>query len=184
MIRQMNRLKINLILAILMALMTVSSCEIFSDEETDKQCKENELGAVLPWIVSVDYQINRHDNQPNTTHNLMDAYQVDFIGTVRRMDCRDDETEYRDFVVSSYPVNYTSGLTSYTCKVDDFQFLFENKMEYVTILFYLKAYFNDTKIYESSDLSKATMRIKDWEAGADHYFLDFAGVLIWHDISK
>ncbi len=77
--------------------MTVSSCEIFSDEETDKKCKENELDDPITLIISVDYQINRHENKPNELHNLMDAYQVDFIGTVRKMDCRDDEAEYSGF---------------------------------------------------------------------------------------
>jgi len=184
MISHMNRLKINLFLSILMVLMTVSSCEFFSDEETDTKCKENELDAVLPWIVNVDYLINRHDNQPNEFHNLMDAYQVDFIGKVRLMDCRDDEVEYRDFTASFSPADHASGQSSLTCYVDAFQFLFANKLEYVTVSFYLRAYFRDTKVYESSDLSKATLRIRDWEAGADHYFLNFYGVLIWHDISK
>jgi hypothetical protein len=179
----MNRLKINLFLSILMALMTVSSCEIFSDEATDKNCKENELDAVLPWIISVDYQINRHDNKPNEWHNLMDAYQIDFIGTVRLMDCRDNEAEYRDFTVSSYPADHTGGQSSYICPVDDFQFLFANKLEYVIVTFYLKAYFKDGAIFDSGQLSKASLRIRDWDAGADHYFMNFFGASEWHDIS-
>jgi len=184
MIIQMNRLKINLLLSVLMALMTVSSCEIFSDEETDKKCKENELDDPVTLIISADYQINRHDNKPNETHNLMDAYQVDFIGTVRKMDCRDDEAQYSNFVTSCYPVNYTTGLSSFTCVVNDFQFFFTNKMEYVIVTFYLKAYFNDSKIYDSAELSKASLRIKDWDAGADHYYMNFFGASEWHDISK
>jgi len=184
MISQMNQLKINLFLSVLMALMTVSSCEFFSDEETDKKCKENELDDPVTLIISADYQINRHDNKPNESHNLMDAYQIDFIGTVRKMDCRDDEAEYSDFVTSCYPANYTTGLSSFTCKVDDFQFFFTNKMEYVIVTFYLKAYFNDSKIYDSAELSKASLRIRDWDAGADHYFMNFYGASDWHDISK
>ena len=180
----MNQLNIKLLLAILMALMTVSSCEIFSDEATDKKCKENELDDPITLIISVDYQINRNDNKPTELHNLMDAYQVDFIGTVRKMDCRDDEAQYMDFVASCYPSNYTSGQNSFTCSVDDFQYFFKNKMEYVIVTFYLKAYFKDSKIYDSAELSKASLRIKDWDAGADHYFMNFYGASDWHDISK
>jgi len=180
----MYRLKINLFLSILMALMTVSSCEFFSDEETDKKCKENELDAVTTLIISADYQINRHDNKPNESHNLMDAYQIDFIGTARKMDCRDDEDEYIDFVTSCYPADYTTGLSSFDCTVDNFQFFFTNKLEYVIVTFHLKAYFKDSKIYDSGDLSKASLRIRDWDAGADHYFMEFFGAPAWHDISK
>jgi hypothetical protein len=167
-----------------MALMTVSSCEIFSDEATDKKCKENELDNVITLIINANYQINRHDNKPNELHNLMDAYQVDFIGTARLMDCRDDEAEYVNFVTSCYPSNYTSGQSSFTCTVDDFQFFFTNKLEYVIVTFYMKAYFKDTKIYDSAELSKATLRIRDWDSGADHYLMDFFGASDWHDISK
>jgi hypothetical protein len=179
----MNRLNIKLLLAIMMALMTVSSCEIFSDEATDKKCKENELDDPITLIISADYQINRHDNKPTELHNLMDAYQVDFIGTVRLMDCRDNEAEYRDFVASCYPADETTGQSSLICMVEDFQFFFTNKMEYVIVTFYLKAYFKDGAIFDSGQLSKASLRIRDWDAGADHYFMNFFGASEWHDIS-
>jgi len=180
----MNRLKFALLLSILMALMTVSSCEFFSDEETDKKCKENALDDPVTLIISADYQITRHLNKPDEWHNLMDAYQIDFIGTVRKVDCRDDEAEYSDFVTSCYPANYTAGLSSFTCKVDDFQFLFTNKLEYVTVTFYLKAYFKDSNIYDSGNLSQTSLRIRDWDAGADHYFMNFYGASDWHNISN
>jgi hypothetical protein len=184
MISQMNRLKFALLLSILMALMTVSSCEFFSDEETDKKCKENALDDPVTLIISADYQITRHLNKPDEWHNLMDAYQIDFIGTVRKVDCRDDEAEYSDFVTSCYPANYTTGLSSFTCTVDDFQFLFTNKLEYITVTFYLKAYFKDSKIYDSGNSSQTSLRIRDWDAGADHYFMNFYGASDWHNISN
>ncbi len=38
-----------------------------------------------------------------------------------------------------------------------FSTFLQNKMEYVIVTFHLKAYFKDTKIYNSGELSKASL---------------------------
>lgn len=189
----MKPIKINLLLAILTASLTVGSCEIFSDEETDKRCKENELKTAVSMDIYVNYNVIRGASSADATHNVLDATSLRFTGKVTKMDCRYEATENTTIDVTEYPSAVSTGLTSYNFKLkhtfwgtlyDYFPITFTNDLDYITVSFSMLATFKDGKKFQSTETTSTTNQFKYWASGTSKYTMNMNQTLTWTPFTK
>ena len=91
----MKRIYFFLFPLVLLLLICESSCAFLSNEEADKRCNENKLSDPVDKKIVVNYQIIRGFNKlPSYGYEVLDAFRLTFIGSVRKMDCHEEEAEY------------------------------------------------------------------------------------------
>jgi hypothetical protein len=151
----MKPLKICVILCILVALLIGSSCEFFTD---DKDCRDWD-----PWDIKIHikYGVKCSDIGPNFDHNILDALDLRFIGTIRNIDCTGYEEDYYDFnsaVFPSFlfPQYHLGGVYYVNVSPDDFPFLVTNYYEYFSASFIMEATFADGLVLESTQVTCIT----------------------------
>jgi hypothetical protein len=187
----MRPLKTNLILAIIMSYLTFGSCEPGSDKEADKKCDENKLTTVFDRYIEVNYEFARGINLPAAGHDALDAVELTFTGSVRKMDCRDQESSFFKIDCSTYPSLLAKGKTSYKFPVlpakpdQSFYFHFYNNLEYISVLYTMRVVFNDGTIYQSTETYSNTNRIKYWTSGdLATYTINMNGTVTWKGLKK
>lgn len=156
----MRPIKISLILTVIVSLMAGSSCDIFSDADTDKKCEESKWD---PWDTKIHimYGLRYGNVGPTTGHNLLEALDLRFIGTIRNISCLGEEEGYFDIDHTIYPsflfptihetVTYNVHLSPY-----DFPFQITNFDEYFTISFIMEATFSDGLVLRSAEVTATT----------------------------
>jgi hypothetical protein len=154
------RLKIFVILSVLVSLMAGSSCEFFLDEDAEKKCEEHKWEA---WDTKIHimYGLRSGNVGPTTGHNLLDAVELRFIGTISNIDCLGGEDGYFDIDHTVYPaflfptiqdgVTYNVDLSPY-----DFPFEITNFDEYFFVTFSMDATFPDGLVLRSSQVTAKT----------------------------
>jgi hypothetical protein len=189
----MKPIKINLLLAILTASLTVGSCEIFSDEETDKRCKENELKTAVSMDIYVNYNVIRIASSADATHNVLDANSLSFTGKVTKMDCRYKVSENWTIDFTVFPSAVSTGLTSYNFRlkhmfggliIDYFPLDFYNDLDYITVSFDMLATFKDGKKFKSTETTSTTNQFKYWASGTTKYTMNMNQTLTWTPVTK
>jgi hypothetical protein len=179
----MKPIKINLLLAILTAFLTVGSCEIFSDEDADKECKENEIKTPVSREIYINYAVNGLLT-PADGRNVLDAVDLTFNGTLRRMNCRDDEAEYYNIYRTAHPISEAINKNYYNFRVCVIGTLkFYNNAEYVSVAFTMKAKFADGKVYQSSETISITNHVKYW-ADNTQYTMNMNQTVYWTAATK
>jgi hypothetical protein len=161
----------NLILAISLASFSFGGCKAPSDEEAQKQCDDNKLTTVFDRYINVNYEFARGINIPTAGHDALDALTLTITGSVRKMNCLDDESSFDKINCTFYPSLVANGKSSYKFLLspgkpaENFFIHFYNKLEYVSVKIYMKVVFSDGKIYQSSETYSNTNRIKYWSEG-------------------
>jgi hypothetical protein len=183
----MKAIKINLLLAILTAFLTVGSCEIFSDEEADKECQENEIKTPDYREIYINYAVYG-PLTPAAGHNILEAIDLTFTGNLRRMNCRDDEAEYYPIDWTAHPIIEATSKVSYNFRVcvigTCFAGLkFYNNAEYVSVAFTMKVKFADGKVFKSSETIATTNHVKYW-ASNTQYTMNMNQTVNWTASTK
>ena len=190
----MKPIKINLILAILTAFLTVGSCEIFSDEETDKRCEENKLTSWVEMDIYVNYSVIRIASSADATHNVLDANSLRFTGELTKMDCKYEKVYSIKIDHTVNPSAVSTGLTSYNFRLKDnrnwalpseyFATNFINNLDYITVSFSMLATFKDGKKFQSTETTSTTNQFKYWASGTTKYTMNMNQTLTWTPVTK
>jgi len=173
---------------VLLLLICQSSCELFlSNEEADKRCNENKLSDPVDKKIVVNYQIIRGQNKlPSFGYEVLDASRLTFKGSVRKMDCHQEEAVYMNINCTALAGTLTLGKNDYTFTLlpelpaRDFLFTFWNELEYISVLVGMRAEFADGKVFESSEIYSNTNCLKYWtDDGGLEYTININATLTW-----
>jgi hypothetical protein len=168
---------------IFLVLLNVSSCDLFSDPEKEKECKENELKPGISMDIFVNYEMYRALNLPAADHNALNATRLTFAGDLKITDCFGNKSKFADINCEANPSVLASGKNSYNFKLSDagtdrYFYYFINNLDYISISFKMTAQFSDGKIYESSEAFLSTNRFKYW-ANTSSYTINMNGTVTW-----
>lgn len=184
----MKKIRFFLFPLVLLLLLCESSCELFlSNEEADKRCDENKLSDPVDKKIVINYQIIRGFNKlPSYGYEVLDAYRLTFIGSVRKMDCHEEEAEYKNINCTAQAGTLALGKNEYTFTLlpelpaKDFLFTFSNDLEYISVLVGMRAEFADGKVFESSEIYSNTNRLKYWtDYSGTEYTININATLTW-----
>lgn len=173
---------------VLLLLICESSCELFlSNEEADKRCNENKLSDPVDKKIVVNYQIIRGQNKlPSYGYEVLDATRLTFRGSVRKMDCHEEEAEFFNINCSAQAGILAIGKDQYTFTLlpelpaREFLFEFWNDLEYISVLVSMRAEFADGKVFESSEIYSNSNRLKFWaDYGGLEYHVNLNATLTW-----
>lgn len=184
----MKKIYLFLFPLVLLLLICNSSCELFlSNEEADKRCDENELSDPVVKTMVINYQIIRGQNVlPSFGYEVLNAARLTFKGSVRLMDCHDEEAYYININCSAQAGLLSYGKKEFTFTLlpelpeKEFYFQFYNKLEYISVLVRMIAEFSDGKVFESSEIYSNTNRVKYWsDDGRLEYPINLNATLTW-----
>lgn len=177
----------NIILVLILMVINLSSCILFSDEETDKRCKENEMSSPssISMNVKCRYLINSSNAQADATHNVFKATELFFLGVTRSMSCRNEEITHFDFDNTINPSGI-DGKYGYYFDVDPYTFpyIFTNYLEYVSVDFKILATFSDGKMFRSSEVVAYTAKIDYWWDNSGEYTFDMNQAITWEPANQ
>jgi hypothetical protein len=163
------------------------SCYLLSDEETDKRCKENQINTEWSCHIAVMWQIPRDLDQPTADNNILDARDLEFHGAVRKMDCRGNESDFKEINCTLHPsLIVASNATYYNFRLappDFYDFSFSNNLEWVSVEFTMKAIFDDGSVYQSSQAYDNSERVEYWEDGMAYTF-NMNNYLSWQLVTE
>jgi len=156
----MRPLKVCVVLTILVSLMVGSSCEFFTDEDAKKKCEDSKWE---PWDTKIHimYGLRYGNVGPTTGHNLLDAVDLKFVGTISNIDCLGEEEGYFDINHTVYPAFLFPTIheeVTYNVHVSPYDFPFEisNYDEYFFVEFTMEATFPDGLVLRSTQVTAKT----------------------------
>lgn len=160
----MKTLKSKLLIAVLLAFVTVDSCEIFTDEETDKICGENVLNIKVDMPVQYTLTIATNQDYPTAVHKISKATELQFHGYIRKINCNEAEGAYYKLDYTVFPKDKFRIANWPTLGFDvgpQNTFSFANKRDYMSITCKMKLIFDDGRIYESNEIVEKSYRFSD-----------------------
>ncbi len=147
-------IKACIILSVLMFFMAGSSCEIFMDEEANKKCEQSKWD---PWDIKIHIKFYLTNSEPIPKHKIVEALDLQFVGTIRNLDCRGYEEGYFDIDSTIFPsflfpkLSYSYLFLAHVSPYD-FPFKISNFDETFTISFTMKATFKDGVVLQSTQV--------------------------------
>jgi hypothetical protein len=167
-------------------LILMSSCNLLTDDDTDKRCKENEASSPVTIPVQVLITFYRYNQLPAQDHNIVDALEVEFHGNIRLIDCYGSESDFKEINHTIYPSEYTNPqMESYIDNVGPvFYFDFNNAFNYLTVTYTMMAVFADGNIYESAEVSEASLKFSDMELEGGSFYMRLEYLSTWHEVVK
>lgn len=182
--------KLILFLAVSLSCLPIGSCELLSDKDTDKECDENKLTSVFDRYIEVSYIVGRGTNMPAPGHDVLNAQVLTFSGSVRKMDCHDQEASYFKIDSSFEPSQMTLGQQEFKFPLKpaglsrSFFFHFHNGLEYVSTSFIMYVQFADGSVYKSKETYSNTNRIKYWTQGdIATYTMNMNETVTWEKVN-
>lgn len=156
----MNPQKISLLLSVIISIMTVGSCEIFTDEDTDKICGENVLNIKIDMPVQCLLTLWTNQDYPTAEHKVSKAAELQCTGYIRKIDCNGGENGYYELNYTIFPKEkFTIGVGTYIFNIGpQNKFSFANKRDYISITYKMKLIFDDGRKYESDEIVKNSDR--------------------------
>ena len=126
-------------------------CELISDDDQDKICKDNKLKSPEDQLVYYYMYFDKYGYYPDNDHILFNAVSVEFQGTVVLKDCYEIASTYHTFERTVYvKESIPPDVLSYEFHVTpDLLFTFHNNHEYLTIEYTIMAFFDDGTVYSS-----------------------------------
>jgi hypothetical protein len=173
-------------LQLVLLLMMVCSCNMFTDENTDNICGENVI--TNPYALPVQYQIDitKDLEYPSTDHRAFQALEIKFRGYIRQMDCNQEEITYEELYFSIYP-NEKFGTTDWGFYFNvgpSYSFTFSNRREYFSITYTMSAIFSDESIYESSEVTEQSNYFSDMMTQGNDLIIFLQSAAIWHKVIR
>lgn len=185
----MRPLKLGVILTILVSMMIGSSCEFFLNEDEEKKCEGSKWG---PWDskIHIMYGLRYGNVGPIVGHNLLDAVDLKFVGTISNIDCFGEEEGYFDINHTVFPaflfptfhqeVTYNVDVSSY-----DFPFEISNYDEYFFIEFSMEAKYPDGVVFRSSQVTAKTATAQWlWTSSSKYTFWIDPADVYWSVVTK
>ena len=131
-------------------------CELISDDDQDKICKDNKLKSPEDQLVYYYIYFDKYGYYPDNDHVLFNAVSVEFQGTVILKDCYEIASTYHTFERTVYvKESIPPDAITYECHVtQDLLFTFHNNHEYLTIEYTIMAFFEDGAAYTSDVVVK------------------------------
>jgi hypothetical protein len=170
---------------LLFLVVLAQSCDLLSDDSTDKKCKENAWPDYRNIKVRLNYIAYSYDNLPDLNHNILDANDLTFEGYIRQINCHGEEADYYTFTSTIYPsILVPENAANYTFNMSPevYDFTFTNNLEYVSVTYKMTASFIDGKVYETTQITETSERA-EWWAG-DSYSFTMALAASWQMVTK
>lgn len=131
----------------------LSGCSLLSDDE-DEFCESHRISPSTDASFYLTHVLDEELDHPGLdTRCLAGADEIEFIVTVRNMDCNDIESEYKSFTHYVFPVDdFPVTEVEWECNISNsIVFNFDNNRDYLSVTYKMRAIFHDGAIYESDE---------------------------------